>query len=41
MIGRISLFGERGAILGYLFGALIVRVFMLGTDAQWIIKVSG
>ena len=40
VIGGISLFGGRGAILGSLFGALIVGVFtlglrLLGADAQW------
>ncbi|MBO6755931.1 MAG: ABC transporter permease [Roseibium sp.] len=46
VIGGISLFGGRGAILGSLFGALIVGVFtlglrLLGADAQWTYLLIG
>jgi fructose transport system permease protein len=46
LIGRISLFGGRGSILGMIFGALIVGVFSLGlrlfgADAQWTYLLIG
>lgn len=46
VIGGISLFGGRGAIMGSLFGALIVGVFtlglrLLGADAQWTYLLIG
>ena len=46
VIGGISLFGGRGAVLGSLFGALIVGVFtlglrLLGADAQWTYLLIG
>ena len=46
MIGGTSLFGGRGAVLGSLFGALIVGVFaaglkMAGADPQWVLFASG
>lgn len=46
VIGGISLFGGRGAIMGPLFGALIVGVFTLGlrlagADAQWTYLLIG
>ncbi|GAA4215335.1 ABC transporter permease [Sagittula sp. NFXS13] len=46
VIGGISLFGGRGAVMGSLFGALIVGVFtlglrLLGADAQWTYLLIG
>ena len=46
VIGGTSLFGGRGAILGSLFGALIVGVFsaglkLAGADPQWVLFASG
>ncbi len=46
VIGGISLFGGRGAIMGTLFGALIVGVFtlglrLMGADAQWTYLLIG
>ena len=46
VIGGTSLFGGRGAVLGSLFGALIVGVFaaglkMAGADPQWVLFASG
>ena len=46
VIGGISLFGGRGAVMGSLFGALIVGVFtlglrLLGADAQWTFLLIG
>ncbi|MBC6408029.1 MAG: ABC transporter permease [Rhodobacteraceae bacterium] len=46
VIGGTSLFGGRGAVMGSLFGALIVGVFtlglrLLGADAQWTYLLIG
>lgn len=46
VIGGTSLFGGRGAILGSLFGALIVGVFafglpLAGADPQWVLFATG
>ena len=46
VIGGTSLFGGRGAILGSLFGALIVGVFssglkLAGADPQWVLFAIG
>ena len=46
VIGGTSLFGGRGAILGSLFGALIVGVFssglkLVGADPQWVLFAIG
>ncbi len=46
VIGGISLFGGRGAVMGSLFGALIVGVFtlglrLLGADAHWTYLLIG
>jgi fructose transport system permease protein len=46
VIGGISLFGGRGAVMGSLFGALIVGVFtlglrLMGADAQWTYLLIG
>ena len=46
VIGGTSLFGGRGAIMGSLFGALIVGVFssglkLAGADPQWVLFAIG
>jgi fructose transport system permease protein len=46
VIGGSSLFGGRGAVMGSLFGALIVGVFtlglrLMGADAQWTYLLIG